>query len=156
MSALRNFTLMAMLLPTLGLGACATDGNSPEPIAVAAPPAPAPAATSTTAATAANADRKNQGTTPDLSTRMRFRTDVQEPAQFVREARPQQQDYIPVGVTPQRTGVQRSAQELQAIEKELDAQRQRSRAYANRPKPASTYDGKIPPRQKLAPPTPAE
>lgn len=93
---------------------------------------------------------------PELSTRLKFRTDVQEAAPFVQQSRPAQQDYLPVGVTPQRTGVQRSAAELQAIEKELDAQRQRSRAFANRPKPPSSYDGRVPPRLRPATPAQAE
>lgn len=133
---------MILLVPALAglLAACATDGTPPAPVAAA------PAASETRDKPAENA----------LANRLRVTTTVGEPATFVREARPAQQDYIPVGVTPQRTGVQRSATELQAMEKELDAQRQRSRAFANRPKPPSPYDGRVPPRLRPATPAQAE
>ena len=115
------------------IGACTTSGP---PMAVTAPQGTA-----------------QQATAEDtLSNRLRVTTNVNEAAPFVRESRPAQQEYLPVGVTPQRTGVQRSASELQSIEKELDGQRQRSRAYANRPKPPSPYDGRIPPRMRPAAP----
>ncbi|MCZ8374837.1 MAG: hypothetical protein O9342_05625 [Beijerinckiaceae bacterium] len=133
--------LILLALPLAGLlAACATDGTPPAPLAAA----PAPTETREKPAESA------------LANRLRVTTTVGEPAAFVREARPAQQDYIPVGVTPQRTGVQRSAAELQAMEKELDAQRQRSRAFANRPKPPSPYDGRVPPRLRPAAPAQAE
>lgn len=132
----------ALLVPALAglLAACATDGTPPAPVTAA------PAAAETREKPAENA----------LANRLRVTTTLNEPAGFVRESRPAQQDYIPVGVTPQRTGVQRSATELQSIEKELDAQRQRSRAFANRPKPPSTYDGRVPPRLRPAAPARVE
>lgn len=162
----------ALSLALIALGACASDGMSPAPVALTTP-APAPAATSTTTAatTTASTAAVASGATPvtgrnragqaqqqgtNLGNRLQFRTEVQQPADFVREGRPANPDYIPVGVTPQRTGVQRSATELQAIEKELDAQRQRSRAFANRPKPASPYDGRPAPRRRPTTSAPSE
>ena len=80
-------------------------------------------------------------------------TTLQEPAEFVRQSRPAgTPDFIPVGVTPPaRTAPKRDASAVEKLEKELDAQRNRSRAYAARPRPASSYDGKIPPRPKAEP-----
>ncbi len=76
------------------------------------------------------------------------------PAEFVRAGRPAAApDYIPVGVTPPpRAEAKRDPEALRKLEQELDGQRSRSRAYSARPKPASSYDGKIPPR----PATPAQ
>jgi hypothetical protein len=81
-------------------------------------------------------------------------TSAPEPAGFVREARPAgQPDFIPVGVTPPgRAAPGRSPEELKQLESELDAQRDRSKTFARRPAPASTYDGSIPPRPKPVPP----
>ena len=80
-------------------------------------------------------------------------TPVQEPAEFVRQSRPTgTPDFIPVGVTPPaRAEPKRDAAAVEKLEKELDAQRNRSRSYAARPRPASSYDGKILPRPKAAP-----
>lgn len=176
MSTLSCLKPGALSLALIALGACASDGTSPAPVALTTP-ASAPAATSTTTAastnpaatapaaavaqagtTTASRNRTGQAQQPggNLGNRLQFRTEVQQPADFVREGRPANLDYIPVGVTPQRTGVQRSATELEAIEKELDAQRQRSRAFANRPKPASPYDGKPAPRRRPAATAPSE
>ena len=83
-------------------------------------------------------------------------TTVQEPADFVRASRTEASaNFIPVGVTPPpRAEPKRNAEALKKLEEQLDAQRNRSRAYAARPKPKSQYDGKVPPRPKL-PPAPA-
>ena len=174
MSTLSCLKPGALSLALIALGACASDGTSPAPVALTTP-APAPvAATTTTAASTttpapaaavasggtAATGRNRAGAAEqqggNLGNRLQFRTEVQEPADFVRAGRPANPDYIPVGVTPQRTGVQRSATELQAIEKELDAQRQRSRNFANRPKPASPYDGTPAPRRRPATSAPSE
>jgi hypothetical protein len=83
-------------------------------------------------------------------------TTVQEPAEFVRSSRTDASTtFIPVGVTPPpRAEPKRSPEALKKLEEQLDAQRNRSRAYAARPKPKSQYDGKIPPMPSL-PPAPA-
>lgn len=75
-------------------------------------------------------------------------TDEPVPAEFVRAARPQAPpDFIPVGVTPPaRTEPKRDPAQLEKLEAELKAQRDRSRSYAGRPKPPSAYDGRLPPR----------
>lgn len=75
------------------------------------------------------------------------------PAEFVRTARPEAApDFIPVGVTPPaRAEPKRDAAAVLKLEQELDSQRKKSRGYASRPKPASGYDGKIPPRPKRPP-----
>ena len=65
---------------------------------------------------------------------------------FVRESRPATPTtYIPVGVTPPaRATPVRSATDVEKLEKELSGQRDRTKAYANRPKPKATYDGSVP------------
>lgn len=80
-------------------------------------------------------------------------TEEPVPAEFVRAARPAAApDFIPVGVTPPaRTEPKRDPAELEKLEAELKAQRDRSRAYAGRPKPPPAYDGKIPPRPTRPP-----
>jgi hypothetical protein len=85
------------------------------------------------------------------ATLARVATPVQEPAGFVRESRPPQTTYLPVGVTPAPRPVPaRTAIGAQMLEAELDMQRNAARAFATRPKPQDTYDGTIPPR--VAPP----
>lgn len=76
-----------------------------------------------------------------------------EPADFVRATRPAAgPDYIPVGVTPPpRAEAKRDAEAVKKLESELDGQRTRSRTYAGRPAPKSSYDGKIPPRPAAPP-----
>jgi hypothetical protein len=71
-----------------------------------------------------------------------------DPQEFVRSSRPATTpDYIPVGVTPPaRAEPKRNAEALLKLEQELDGQRTKARSYAARPKPPSSYDGKIPPR----------
>jgi hypothetical protein len=77
-----------------------------------------------------------------------------EPAGFVREQRRSDAlDFIPVGVTPPKRDIApRNAAEARALEAELDAARQRSRAFSSRPQPRPTYDGSIPPRPTPVPP----
>lgn len=79
--------------------------------------------------------RSMQGGTPDPET----------PDFVVQSRASAPTGYIPVGVTPptRRTPV-RSAGDVQKLEKELVSQRDRTRAFANRPKPQSGYDGSIP------------
>ena len=79
------------------------------------------------------------------------------PAEFVRASRPAAPpDFIPVGVTPPpRTEAKRDPEALKKLEQELDGQRTRSRTYSARPKPPSSYDGKIPPRPMAPPAAPA-
>ena len=71
-----------------------------------------------------------------------------DPQDFVRSSRPATaSDFIPVGITPPpRAEPKRNAEALLKLEQELDGQRTRTRSFAARPKPASPYDGKIPPR----------
>lgn len=85
-------------------------------------------------------------------------TTAQEPADFVRASRTAEPTtFIPVGVTPPpRAEPKRNADAVKKLEEQLDAQRNRSRAYAARPKPKSQYDGKIPPRPTLSPAPAAE
>lgn len=80
-----------------------------------------------------------------------------EPQEFVRNSRPATGlDFIPVGHTPPaRAEPKRDTATLEKLEQELDGQRSRSRTYAARPKPTSTYDGKVPPRLKVMPVTPS-
>ncbi|MGL5446825.1 MAG: hypothetical protein ACRDBL_05910 [Rhabdaerophilum sp.] len=70
-----------------------------------------------------------------------------EAADFVRAQRPATPEYVPVGVTPPaRPIAPRDAAAAAALEAELDAQRNRSRGFAERARPRSTYDGTIPAR----------
>ena len=50
-----------------------------------------------------------------------FTTRVGEPKPFVREARPVNPDYLPVGVTVTRSAPRKTAAEFKAIEQALDA-----------------------------------
>jgi hypothetical protein len=79
-----------------------------------------------------------------------------ETPDFVRESRPATPaTYIPVGVTPPaRATPVKSAADVEKLEKELSGQRDRTKAFANRPKPKATYDGSIP-RRAPAQATPA-
>lgn len=79
-----------------------------------------------------------------------------EPAEFVRQSRPAgAPDFIPVGVTPPpRNAPGRDAGALQKLESDLNAQRDRSRSFARRAVPRSSYDGQIPPRPPKNPPEP--
>jgi hypothetical protein len=86
-------------------------------------------------------------------------TDAPEPAEFVRAARPAPApDYIPVVASqPSRPISRRDPTTLKQLEEDLESQRSRSRGFAARPKPPSSYDGKIPPRPALRPaPMPSE
>lgn len=80
-------------------------------------------------------------------------TSEPEPADFVRATRPATApDFIPVGVTPPaRAEPKRDAAAVLKLEQELDGQRRKSRGYADRPKPVSSYDGKISPRPTRPP-----
>ncbi|MCA1998488.1 MAG: hypothetical protein LDL25_01735 [Hyphomicrobiales bacterium] len=80
-------------------------------------------------------------------------TTAPEPAQFVRDARPAgTPDFVPVGVTPApRAEPKRDEAALKRLEAELDADRDRSKAFARRPVPPSTYDGSQPPRPQPVP-----
>ncbi|MCA0404666.1 MAG: hypothetical protein LCH39_00755 [Proteobacteria bacterium] len=79
--------------------------------------------------------RSMQGGAPDPET----------PAFVVQSRAAAPSGYIPVGVTPpSRPTPVRSAGDVQKLEKELASQRDRTRAFANRPKPKSGYDGSIP------------
>lgn len=70
-----------------------------------------------------------------------------EPKEFVRAERQAAAEYLPVGVTPPARAVApRAAAAAAALEAELDAERKRSRDFANRPTPPASYDGSIPPR----------
>lgn len=84
-------------------------------------------------------------------------TDLKEPQEFVRQSRPAAPtEFIPVGVTPPaRSAPVRSAADVEALEKKLNADRNRSRGFAARPKPPSAYDGRLPsrPNQPKAPAT---
>lgn len=119
----------ALVMAAMLLGGCVTDGTPP------AMSGPAPAASGSARSIAIT-------TTPP------------EPADFVRAARPASDpDFIPVGATPPaRTTPPRDADAVKRLETELDADRRRSRGFANRPRPAASYDGKIPPRPRAEPP----
>ena len=59
-----------------------------------------------------------------------------EPADFVRKTRPEEKDYIPVGVTPVKRDIAaRSKGEVQALQAELEAQRQAHDALGGRSPP---------------------
>lgn len=136
-AARRRATITAVVVTVMTvLGGCATDDAG---TAVGGVQAPAPPL---------------QGVARALG----VATTEPEPQDFVRNSRPAAApDYIPVGVTPPpRAAPKRDASALEKLEQELDGQRGRSRAYAARPKPASPYDGKIPPRPKVQPAAPAE
>ncbi|HRJ70475.1 MAG TPA: hypothetical protein PK812_12810, partial [Beijerinckiaceae bacterium] len=78
---------------------------------------------------------------------------LQEPAPFVRETRPAELEYQPVGVTPGRPTEARRGTAVQDLEKELRARQAASVQQASRPVPRSPYDGKIEPG--FRPPAPA-
>ena len=79
---------------------------------------------------------------------------LQEPAPFVKEKRPAELEYQPVGVTPTRTLDARRGEAVQDLEKELRARQATSVEKANRPVPKSQYDGKIEPGFKPPPAPP--
>lgn len=137
-AARRCATITAVIVTVMtGLVGCATD-DAGTPVGGVQAPAPPPL----------------QGVARALG----VATTDPEPQEFVRNSRPATApDYIPVGITPPpRAAPKRDASALEKLEQELDGQRGRSRAYAARPKPASPYDGKIPPRPKAQPAVPAE
>lgn len=74
-----------------------------------------------------------------------------ERPEFVRRTRPEDMQYLPVGVTPPPRV---PLQSPQALEAELAAKRAGNEAAANAPKPPSPYDGKIEPGFKPPPPAP--
>lgn len=75
-----------------------------------------------------------------------------EMPEFVRASRPAEPlQHIPVGVTPPgRPTPVRSASDVSKLEKELESQRDRAKAFARRPAPGSTYDGSVPRPAKAA------
>jgi hypothetical protein len=79
---------------------------------------------------------------------------LQEPAPFVKESRPAEQDYVPVGVTPKRSVDPRAPGGVSQLEQELRAKQAGSVQQATRPVPPSPYDGKIEPGFKPPPPAP--
>jgi hypothetical protein len=90
--------------------------------------------------------------TRQAATAIRVATPITEPAAFVRESRPQQTTYLPVGVTPPQRAIQpRAPAGTAALEAELDAQRRASQNFARRPAPRPTYDGSRPPRVQPPP-----
>lgn len=71
--------------------------------------------------------------------------DPETPEFVVRSRGAAPMGYIPVGVTPPaRARPIRNAGDVQKLEKELAGQRERAKAFANRPTPRSSYDGSIP------------
>ena len=85
------------------------------------------------------------------STALKLTTTPPEASAFVRESRPSNLDYIPVGVTPSGgSAPKRSPAEVTQLENDLKAQQDKSRGFANRSVPKATYDGK--PAPKIAPP----
>lgn len=83
---------------------------------------------------------------------------LSEPKDFVKESRPDQQTYQPVGVTPAPHAIPpRAAAGVQSMENELNALRQRNEQAVSAPKPPSPYDGKVEPgyKQPEPPPLPA-
>lgn len=119
-------------LLAVGLGACATDGAGTPGGAGSGPGAGTP---------------RSIGVV----------TTVQPVPEFVSASRPATApEFIPVGVTPPaRATDRRSAEDVKKLEADLDSQRSRSRAFAGRPAPKSSYDGKLPPRPTRPPKEPA-
>lgn len=77
-----------------------------------------------------------------------------EPAPFVRESRPEETTFQPVGVTPKREIDPRTASGVRDLEKQLRDQQATSVKAATRPATPSTYDGKIEPGFKPPQPPP--
>lgn len=78
-----------------------------------------------------------------------------DPKPFVRDSRPAEQSYPPVGVTPAPHSIPpRPASGVQALEAELTALRQRNEQAVAAPRPASPFDGKVEPGFKPPPPAP--
>ncbi len=129
-SPFRCLCVIQAALLTATLGACATDG-------------------------AGTGTGSGQGPTAPRS--IGVVTTIQPVPEFVSASRPAAApEYIPVGVTPPARGTdKRSAEDVKKLEADLDAQRSRSRAYAGRPTPKSSYDGKLPPRPARPPKEPA-
>ncbi|HRE21304.1 MAG TPA: hypothetical protein PKW21_09760 [Rhabdaerophilum sp.] len=113
--------MLSAALLSAGLGACATEG----------------AGTGAISAQGAAAPRS-----------IGIVTTVQPVPEFVSASRPAAApDFIPVGVTPPPRGTdKRSAEDVKKLEADLDSQRSRSRSFARRPAPKSSYDGRLPPR----------
>lgn len=124
----RHHRLISLAVLAAGLGACATEGTG-------------------TGTGAGQASSRSIGIV----------TTVQPVPEFVSASRPATApDFIPVGVTPPpRATDKRNAEAVKKLEADLDAQRSRSRAFAGRPAPKSSYDGKLPPRPARAPKEPA-
>ena len=120
--------LIPAALIVVGLAACATDGTG---------------------------SAQTQGASAPRS--IGVVTTIQPVPEFVSASRPATApEFIPVGVTPPPRGTdRRSAEDVKKLEADLDAQRARSRSYASRPAPKSSYDGKLPPRPARPPKEPA-
>lgn len=100
------------------------------------------------------ADEVTRGPAGGIARTVGVATSPTEPADFVKESRPANDPrFLPVGVTPpSRETPRRNEDALKKLETELDADRNRSRGFATRPAPKSTYDGTIPARPKPVPP----
>lgn len=94
------------------------------------------------------------GTFRQVTTAVGATGQLQEPAPFVKEKRPDELEYQPVGVTPTRPTDARRGSAVQDLEKELRSRQATSVQNANRPVPKSPYDGKIEPGFKPPPPAP--
>jgi len=97
---------------------------------------------------------EDDGITKKAATLAGIAAPTPEPAEFVRAQRPAgEQGYLPVGVTPPaREEAPRDAAAVTALEEELNAARDKSRAFATRPPPQATYDGSTPPKVEKPPP----
>ena len=78
-----------------------------------------------------------------------------EPQPFVRDSRPADQAYLPVGVTPAPHSVPvKQGAGVAAMEAELNALKAKNELAAAAPKPVSPLDGKVEPGFKQPPPPP--
>jgi hypothetical protein len=100
------------------------------------------------------APHQDDGITKQAASLAGIATPTTEPAPFIKEQRPAgEQTYLPVGVTPPvRAEAPRAPAAVTALEAELNAQRDKSRAFATRPPPKPTYDGSAPPKVEKPPP----
>ena len=96
---------------------------------------------------------EDDGITKKAATLAGIAAPTPEPAEFVRAQRPAgEQGYLPVGVTPPaRSEAPRDAAAVSALEAELNAARDKSRAFANRPPPKPSYDGTPAPKVENLP-----
>jgi hypothetical protein len=104
------------------------------------------ALTAAAATSAQDAEKKETNPLIDFARKVKLLPDPVEPKDFVKQTRPAQTDYLPVGVVPPERDLKvKTAEELKAMEAGLDKARSRHDKISGRPPP------KVKPLAKPAP-----